>query len=67
MELVVRVAPDNDLILDLDSVTVDGQRYALRTDPNRIESRRDDSLIARWSWESGAITITTATTGTKAG
>jgi hypothetical protein len=44
-ELVVRVAPDNDLILDLRSVTVDGQRYEMRTDRNREESIRDDSLV----------------------
>jgi len=45
VELIVRVAPDNDLILDIESVTVNGQRYAIKTDPNRIESRRDDSLL----------------------
>jgi hypothetical protein len=45
VELVVRVAPDNDLIIDLNSVTVNGQRYALKTDPNRQESQRDNSLV----------------------
>jgi hypothetical protein len=45
VELIVRVAPDNDLILDLESVVVDGQRYAIRAQVNRVESRRDDSLI----------------------
>jgi hypothetical protein len=44
-ELIVRVAPDNDLILDLESVTVNGQRYGIRTDPNRYESQRDNSLV----------------------
>lgn len=44
-ELIVRVAPDNDLILDLESITVNGERYAVKTDPNRIEAKRDDSLI----------------------
>jgi hypothetical protein len=44
-ELIVRVAPDNDLILDLESVVVNGQRYAIRTEPNRVESRRDNSLV----------------------
>jgi len=42
---MVRVAPDNDLILDLESVVVNGQRYAMRTDPNRVESQRDNSLV----------------------
>src|SRR5579864_1848081 len=45
VELIVRVERDNDLIIDLESVVVNGQRYALRTDANRVESRRDDSLI----------------------
>ncbi len=42
VELVVRVARDNDLVLDLDSVMVNGQRYAVKTDPHRVEARRDD-------------------------
>lgn len=41
VELIVRVAPDNDLIIDVDSVVVNGQRYGIRTDPNRVESQRD--------------------------
>jgi hypothetical protein len=45
VELMVRVARDNDLVLDLDSVVVNGQRYAIRTDPNRFESERDNSLL----------------------
>lgn len=45
VELIVRVERDNDLILDLDSVVVNGQRYAIRTDPNRVESQRDNSLV----------------------
>ncbi len=45
VELMVRVARDNDLILDLESVTVNGQRYAIRTDATRVESYRDNSLV----------------------
>jgi hypothetical protein len=45
VELIVRVAPDNDLILDLESVTVNGQRYAIKTDANHVESARDNSLV----------------------
>jgi hypothetical protein len=45
VELVVRVAPDNDLILDLDSVMVNGQRFAVKADANRVESRRDNSVV----------------------
>src|SRR5579863_9438638 len=41
VELVVRVAPDNDLIIDLNSVTVNGQRFSIAADPNRQESQRD--------------------------
>ena len=44
-ELIVRVARDNDLILDLESVTVNGQRYAIKTGANRVDSARDDSLV----------------------
>jgi len=44
-ELIVRVARDNDLILDLESITVNGQRYAVKTEPNRVQSMQDDSLV----------------------
>jgi hypothetical protein len=44
-ELMVRVAPDNDLILDLESVVVNGQRFAIPSHPNRVESERDNSLV----------------------
>jgi hypothetical protein len=44
-ELIVRVARDNDLNLDLESVTVNGQRYAVKTDPNHVESATDNSLV----------------------
>jgi hypothetical protein len=37
-ELMVRVARDNDLILDLESVVVNGNRYAVRTEASRVES-----------------------------
>jgi hypothetical protein len=45
VELIVRISQDNDLILDLESVVVNGQRYGVRTEQKLIESRRDDSLI----------------------
>jgi hypothetical protein len=45
VEMIVRVERDNDLILDLESVTVNGQRYALQTEANRVESARDNSLV----------------------
>jgi hypothetical protein len=45
VEMMIRYAPDNDLTLDLESVVVSGQRYGIRTEQKRIESRRDDSLI----------------------
>jgi len=45
VELIVRVMRDNDLILDLESVEVNGQRYAIQTDRNRVEAQRDNSLI----------------------
>jgi hypothetical protein len=45
VELMVRVEPDNDLILDVESVTVNGQRYAIRTDNSRVGSVPDRSLV----------------------
>jgi len=45
VELVVRFAPDNDMILDLDSITTNGQRYAVKADTNRADSQHDNSLV----------------------
>lgn len=45
VELMVRVTPDNDLILDLDSVMVNGQRYAVKAGADRMESRPDHSVV----------------------
>jgi len=45
VELIVRVAHDNDLIIDLESVQVNGDRYAVKTEPNRQQARPDDSLV----------------------
>jgi hypothetical protein len=45
VELIVRVERDNDLILDLESVKVNGSRYAIKTEANRQQSQRDDSLV----------------------
>jgi len=45
VEMIVRVMRDNDLVLDLESVSVHGRRYAIRTDRNRVESQSDNSLL----------------------
>ena len=45
VELIVRVALDSDVTLDLESLVVNGQRYGLKTDPKHIEAHRDGSLI----------------------
>ncbi len=45
VELMVRVSHDNDLIIDIESVTVNGERYAVKVEPNRQEARQDDSLV----------------------
>jgi hypothetical protein len=39
VELIVRVAPDNDLILDLESVFVNCQRYAVDVEAQRVGAR----------------------------
>ena len=41
VEMMVRFARDNDLNLDLESVVINGQRYAIRTDEKHIESQQD--------------------------
>jgi hypothetical protein len=38
VDLVVRAARDNDLILDLESVVVRGERYGLDTQVSRLDS-----------------------------
>src|SRR5258706_10638211 len=38
VELIVRVARDNDLILDVESIVAHGERYAVSTQANRLES-----------------------------
>jgi len=45
VELIVRTTSNNDLIIDIDSVTARGQRYAIKTDPKRVAAERDDSLV----------------------
>ena len=40
-ELVVRRGPDNELVLDLDSVTVNNRRYGVDATRNRIETGID--------------------------
>ena len=43
-ELIVRNAGNNDLVLDLESVTVNGQRYALTAGVDRISDGRRDGI-----------------------
>jgi|SRR5579862_932536 len=38
-ELLVRSAPDGDLILDLDAITIDGRRYAVAAQADRVEGQ----------------------------
>ena len=45
VELIVRTARDNDLIIDVESVLVNGQRYAVSTDATRVDSGGDNSLV----------------------
>jgi len=43
-ELIVRSAPNRDLVLDLESVTVDGQRYAVDASAENVEKQQRDGL-----------------------
>ena len=46
VELIVRHSRNNELILDMESVTVNGQRYAVQTDPNQVVGTAgSDSII----------------------
>jgi len=45
VELIVRVVENNELLLDVESVVVNDQRYGIKTDPKHVEARRDDNLI----------------------
>jgi len=38
VELIVRHEPDNDLVLDVESVSVNGQRYSVDTGTERVDS-----------------------------
>jgi hypothetical protein len=49
VELMVRTTPDSDLLVDLESVVANGQRFGIKTDPARVESQKDNSIV-------GAIT-----------
>lgn len=45
VELIVRVARDQDLILDLESVTVEGQRYAVDAGADHVEATSDKDTV----------------------
>jgi hypothetical protein len=44
VELMVREAPDGDLVLDLNAVNVNGRVYSLEATPQRIESEKGPGL-----------------------
>jgi hypothetical protein len=46
VELIVRNAPDGDLILDLESVMINGRRYALDASANRIDADKKEGVGA---------------------
>lgn len=45
VQLMVRVARDHDLVLDLESLTVHGDRFAVNTQPDRIQSERMHGIV----------------------
>lgn len=46
VELSVKDTSNNQLVLDLDSIIVDGQRYGIQTDESTLSSERKDGLGA---------------------
>jgi hypothetical protein len=59
VDLVVRPAPDGDLILDLESVYAHGQRYALDATPERIESNNGHDNNKRPEFVAGGAILGT--------
>ena len=53
-EMMVRVAQDNDLILDLESINVNGERYAVAARPNRFESDNAGGIVGAIAGALGA-------------
>ncbi|MBV9399759.1 MAG: DUF3011 domain-containing protein [Bryobacterales bacterium] len=49
VELTVRPGPGRDLIVDLESITVNGQRYGLVAEPNRLGSQSGPGVGANRS------------------
>ena len=46
VELIVRNAPDGDLVLDLESVMINGRRYAVAASANRIDADKKEGVGA---------------------
>jgi hypothetical protein len=67
VELIVRAARDGDLILDLESVVVYGQRYALDAQVERVESSRGDGVNRRTGEYAGGGAVLGAIIGAIAG
>jgi|SRR5579863_459204 len=45
VELKVRAVPGNGLVLDIQSIDVNGGRYGVWADADRVEAQRDDSVV----------------------
>jgi hypothetical protein len=56
VELMVRSTADNSLVLDVESVTVNGLRYAVKTDSDRVQSQADPGQSPLVGAIIGAIT-----------
>jgi hypothetical protein len=53
-ELLVRTAPDGDLVVDLESLLVNGNRYAIRAEEHRVESPGEGISVNRRTGEYAA-------------
>jgi hypothetical protein len=53
-ELLVRTAPDGDLVVDLESLTVNGERYAIRASENVVEPNEGLGVDRRTGESAGA-------------
>src|SRR6185369_705803 len=44
VEMMVRSTANNEISLDLDSITVNGERYSVDTDPNSVTASRKEGI-----------------------
>lgn len=57
VELKVRVAANHDLVLDIESINVNGGRYGVWTDADRVEAQNKDGFVGTIIGDPGAVQV----------